>query len=482
MSAFAKGEIKMTKKFAALGLIIAGVAATSVLVRGQGAAQGDAVLQPLRHDAAKELAMKITAPFTFAAVGDIIIRRPVGEGDAGYQVLTKVMREADMTYANMEGPIVSEGTFHGTRSGAPKSVIDELKRMGVRIMTTANNHTLDFGEAGMLETHRLLDAAGIVHAGAGRNLTEAREPRIAATSKGTVAAIGLYSIDSSSNPGRSRYSDATENTAGLNPLHVTPFNVVTAEQMQALKRIRDSVYARRSEVKVPVAPVATNEPADRLQLFGSMYKVGAKPGNLTYELDPRDLKNIITSVRTGKQLADFMVVAIHCHQNSFAFQAYSHDNQTPDLLTQLAHAVIDNGADVFVAHGVHSLRGVEIYKGKPIFYGVSNFFFHEDAASDVTNPNGPPETEPRQPDNMEALLATARYEAGVLAEVRLYPADLGIERNRPLSKIGTPTTPSSDQAQRILEEMQTLSRPFGTTISIENSIGMIRVPRSNSNN
>src|SRR4029077_16580600 len=121
-------------------------------------------------------------------------------------------------------------------------------------------------------------------------------------------------------------------------------------------------------------------------------------------------------------------------------------NQTPDLLTQLAHAVIDNGADVFVAHGVHSLRGVEIYKGKPIFYGVSNFFFPEDAASDVTNPNGPPETEPRQPDNMEALLATARYEAGMLAEVRLYPADLGIERNRPLSKIGTPTTPSSDQA------------------------------------
>ena len=482
MSAFAKGEIKMTKKFAALGLIIAGVAATSVLVRGQGAAQGDAVLQPLRHDAAKELAMKITAPFTFAAVGDIIIRRPVGEGDAGYQALTKVMREADMTYANMEGPILNEGTFHGTRSGAPKSVIDELKRMGVRIMTTANNHTLDFGEAGMLETNRVLDAAGIVHAGAGRNLAEAREARIAATSKGTVAAIGLYSIDGSSNPGRSRYSDATENTPGLNPLHVTPFNVVTAEQMQALKRIRDSVYARRSEVKVPVAPVTTNEPADRLQLFGSMYKVGAKPGNLTYELDPRDLKNIVTSVRTGKQLADFMVVAIHCHQNSFAFQAYSHDNQTPDLLTQLAHAVIDNGADVFVAHGVHSLRGVEIYKGKPIFYGVSNFFFHEDAAPDVTNPNGPPETEPRQPDNMEALLATARYEAGVLAEVRLYPADLGIERNRPLSKIGTPTTPSSDQAQRILEEMQTLSRPFGTTISIENGIGVIRVPRSNSNN
>ena len=70
----------MTKKSAALGLVIAGVAATSVFrvsLRGQGAGQGDVVLQPVRHDASKELAMKITAPFTFAAVGDIIIRRPV---------------------------------------------------------------------------------------------------------------------------------------------------------------------------------------------------------------------------------------------------------------------------------------------------------------------------------------------------------------------------------------------------------------------
>src|SRR5437016_14481037 len=282
----------MTKQSAALGLIIVAVATTSVLrvsLSGQGAGQGDVVLQSVRHDAAKELAMKITAPFTFAAVGDIIIRRPVGEGDAGYQALTKVMREADMTYANMEGPILSEGSFHGTRAGAPKSAIDELKRMGVRIMTTANNHTLDFGPEGMFETQRLLDEAGIVHAGSGKNLADARMPRIAVTPKGTVAAIGMYSIDASSN-NRSRFTDATEDMPGLNPLHVTPYNVVTAEHMQALKKIRDAIYARRPEVRVPVAPVATNEPAGRLQLFQTAFAVGPNPGDLTYEMDPADLK------------------------------------------------------------------------------------------------------------------------------------------------------------------------------------------------
>jgi hypothetical protein len=78
------------------------------------------VAQLVRHDPSRELAMKITQPFTFAAVGDIIIRRPVGEGDAGYQALAKVMREADMTYANMEGPILDEATSADLSPEAPR--------------------------------------------------------------------------------------------------------------------------------------------------------------------------------------------------------------------------------------------------------------------------------------------------------------------------------------------------------------------------
>jgi poly-gamma-glutamate capsule biosynthesis protein CapA/YwtB (metallophosphatase superfamily) len=467
-----------------LALVIAGALAAGVLVRAQGAAMGDAVLQPLTHDVAKELAMKITEPFTFVAVGDIIIRRPVGTGDAGYQALTKVMRDADITYANMEGPILDEATFRGPLAGGPKSVVDELKIMGVRIMTTANNHSMDAGDAGMYETNRLLDEAGIVHAGTGRNLAEARQPRIAATKKGTVAVLGMYSIDPSNSPEPSRYFDATNAKAGLNPLHVTPFNVVTAEQMRGLRQIRDSVYARRGEVGVPVAPVAPNEPADRLELFRSWYKVGAQPGNLTYEIDRNDLRGIVTAVRTGKQLADFMVVAIHCHQNSFAFQAYSHDNQTPDFLVQLAHTVIDNGADAFVAHGVHTLRGVEIYKGKPIFYGVSNFFYQQDPSQDVVNPAGAPPVsggagaQTHQIDDLEALMVTAHFESGKLTEARLYPADLGIEP-RTTSKMGNPSTPKPEIARRILEKVQAISKPFGTNIAIENGVGVIRVPTSN---
>jgi hypothetical protein len=268
----------------------------------------------------------------------------------------------------------------------------------------------------------------------------------------------------------------------VNPLHVEPAAVVSAEQLQELRKIRDAVYARRSQVRVPVAPLSANEPKNRLTLFGTRYKAGdpADVGNLSYTMDRQDFREIMQSIREGKQLSDFMVVAIHCHVNSFAFQAYSHDNSTPDFLIELAHAAIDNGADVFVGHGVHTLRGIEIYKGKPIFYGLSNFIYQNSPIPEITDPSHPENNlldRTHLPDNKEALLATSRYEGGKLVEVRLYPVDLGIDGTRPVSRNGEPLAASPQQAVRILKLVQDLSMPFGTPVEIENGVGVIRVRR-----
>src|SRR6516162_1301093 len=189
--------------------------------------------------------------------------------------------------------------------------------MGIRVMTTANNHTMDGGNEGMLRTNRLLDAARITHAGSGKDLTEARQAQVGITPKGTIGVVGMYSIDPSSNRS-SRYYDARDKWPGLNPLHVTPYNIVTAEQIASLRKIRDASYAHRSEVTVPVAPVPANEKPDELLLFGSRYKVGENVGSLTYTIDRSDLDGIMRSIRVGKQNSDFMVVAIHAHQNSFS--------------------------------------------------------------------------------------------------------------------------------------------------------------------
>ena len=71
-------------------------------------------------------------------------------------------------------------------------------------------------------------------------------------------------------------------------------------------------------------------------------------------------------------------------------------------------------------------------------------------------------------------MVTARFEGGKLVEARLHPADLGIE-HRTTSKAGNPTTPTPEIARRILEKVQAISKPFGTTIAIENGVGVIRV-------
>src|SRR6202042_7393 len=112
-------------------------------------------------------------------------------------------------------------------------------------------------------------------------------------------------------------------------------------------------------------------------------------------------------------------------------------------------------------------------------YGVASFVQHEGPAIEVTDPSRPPVAQQsRQPDSKEVLLTTSRYEGGRLVEVRLYPVDCGIDGTRPVSKAGIPMTPSPEQAHRILKHVQDLSRPFGTTISIEANVGVIRVAQT----
>jgi poly-gamma-glutamate synthesis protein (capsule biosynthesis protein) len=78
-------------------------------------------------------------------------------------------------------------------------------------------------------------------------------------------------------------------------------------------------------------------------------------------------------------------------------------------------------------------------------------------------------------ERMESLLTESRYQDGRLVEVRIHPVDLGQEGSRPLSRLGIPMVPSSAMSQRVLEKLQRLSKPFGTTIAIENGVGVIRV-------
>jgi len=74
-----------------------------------------------------------------------------------------------------------------------------------------------------------------------------------------------------------------------------------------------------------------------------------------------------------------------------------------------------------------------------------------------------------------AYMANTTYKGGRLVEIRIYPVDVGVGK-RPWSRENIPETPSPELARSILERIQKYSEPFGTKISIENNIGVIRVP------
>jgi poly-gamma-glutamate capsule biosynthesis protein CapA/YwtB (metallophosphatase superfamily) len=474
----------------ALVVTLATVYAASLRLTGQapGGAQGSA---SAAHAWTADAAMKINEPFTLASVGDVIIIRPASQStDPGLQSALKVIRDADVGFGNFESLIRDERTFAGPLGGSmmgTKEVAADLKAMGFKLMNRAGNHLVDSGEDGLFETVRLMDEAGLAYAGVGRNLDEARAPRFIETPKGRIGLVGMYS-EAGGNQSRLAATyrvGITGGRPGLNALNLTRAIAVNADHLALLKRIKDGIYDRRTEYANAVRPPA-GDSANAVEFFGTMYKKGSKPGELTYTMNSRDLQENLKSIRNGKQYSDFMIATIHAHQGDSVLQAFLFEGRPPDFLVELAHDAIDNGADAFVGHGPHVLRGIEIYKGKPIFYDLAEFFREWDWSCDCNvGPNGDitqAENVVRgleargvvEAINYESAIALSTFDKGHLQEIRIYP--IWGRHDGPISRRGIPMTAPPAIAQRILQRLQKLSEPFGTRIAIEGSVGVIRPP------
>lgn len=444
---------------------------------------------PPPQDAAIDMAMKITDSFTLASVGDLIIMRPASQfANPAFQSAIKAIRDADVGFGNFEGSISDMRLFEGPTRGfmGTKEVAADVKAMGFDMVNRANNHLFDATVQGMWATNELLDEAGVVHAGAGRNLQDARAAQFFETPKGRVGLVGMTTLPFNPTPAAAA-SFRVGNTGGapgFSAVNLTRHHVVSQQQLNALRAVRDDVLQNRADVTHPIEAPAANEPSDRLQLFGTWYVVGPKPGDYSYTMNPDDLRDILRNIRNGKQYADFMIATIHTHDGHSAVQRVHFGDYPPDFLVELARSSIDSGADAFVGHGVHVLRGIEIYKGKPIFYGMGEFFRQMDWTVPYTRgaPNADEtDAEAAQfwtranlqlPINYESVIALSRFESGQLAEVRLIPIDGG--QDAPYARRGIPQVAAPDVGRRILERLQLLSKPFGTTIIIDGGVGVIR--------
>ncbi len=458
--------------------------ATSVavlLAAGVIAAQAPASKPPAR-DAHRELSTSVADGFTVAAVGDCIMARPVSQ-TPGFAAVGRLVQKADVGFGNFEGTALDaahltaapQAEFGGVWIIDSPLVPKDLKAIGFDVMSRANNHALDWGVEGMQNTSRLLDEAGIVHAGVGDNRAGARAARYFETEKGRVA---LISIASTFTPLARSAPPAGQapGRPGVNALRTTRYSLVTADELNALRKIRDEQPT--GSIRLP-----EKEPADELELFGIRYKVGNRRG-FTYTMDPIDQLEILKAVREAKQMADFVIVTIHAHEPG------NWSQEPADFLPLLAHAAIDAGADEFIGHGPHQIRGVEIYKDRPIFYSLGNFIFQLDLLEPVANdlyeqykmdPASATDAEFNAMWNAlvfggdiwyQSVVTTTKFEKGRLAEIRLTPIDLSYAARG--ADRGVPRVAEAAVGRTILERLQRLSQPFGTRVSIEQGEGVIR--------
>ena len=421
----------------------------------------------------------ITQPWTIAGVGDALVTMRFSMYDEPrFLDVIKRLRESDVAFANLEmlfhefeGAPASESA--GTWMGADPAVAEDLKWAGFDLLSRANNHTSDYGEYGMRRTTEVLDRLRLVHAGVGRNLGEARRPAYLDTPKGRVALISCASTFMA--PAR----------AG----HARP-DVPGRPGLSALRNQRTYKVDQARLADLARVATALGMPEPRpgrngvFNLWGTRFQLAASNG-VEWTANENDTRDILDAVREARRMADFVVVAIHAHEPSNAVR------EPVQFLPPFARAVIDAGADIFLGSGPHRLRGIEIYKDKPIFYSLGDFFFQNDAvqrlpadfleqydlpwsatAADAFDArDNSPRAFSNTQANFESALAISRYEGGRLASVTLHPVTLGYDE--PRSHRGRPRIASPADGQRIIEELAEMSRKFGTTIAYRNGVGVI---------
>jgi poly-gamma-glutamate capsule biosynthesis protein CapA/YwtB (metallophosphatase superfamily) len=482
-----------------------GVAVLSIAI-GHSNAYADDPANPIvkkpsaidtRRPLGAELEMGVADGFTLTTVGDLIISRPLSQyaaRDPGFKEVLDILRSGDALYGNMETPILDMRTFKGypysyagdwTLSALPP-VAKDLRSMGFDFVSRANNHAEDWGIEGMRETSHWLDNAGIVWAGIGENRGQARAPAYYESDKGRV---GIVSFASTFLPTAQALppEGAAPGRPGVSALNVTQYVDVPRDLMRSL-----------AQASCRLQHANCNGIPRSLTIFNQNFRLARSYG-YEYVMDPQDQQEIYRNIREGKQYSDFLVATIHSHDCSRDCDDPAQPQLVAGYLRTLAHNAIDAGADEFVTTGIHNLGPIEIYRGRPIFYGISNFFWsdiqtplphdlyqanqalmnevfaHPERATtwDLSSPldvtGGFAE-----PFIFQTVIAQSTFAHGTLADIKVYAIDLGYGKR--LTESGIPHLASPDEARVIFKRIADATAEYGLPpikMAIDGSVATI---------
>jgi poly-gamma-glutamate synthesis protein (capsule biosynthesis protein) len=244
--------------------------------------------------------------------GDLILDEP--NPDHWLSGIAPALLSADIAIGHLEVPH-SRHTLQAVDDvpapGADPDHLSALARAGFSAVTLAGNHIADLGAPGIADTISGLQAAGIRYTGAGMNLAEASRPALMERDGHRIAVLSYNCVGPAD-------AWATPTRAGCSYIYV---------------RTADG------------SPPRPSAPLDRI--------------------DPAALDLLAAQIGAAKLKADVVVVALH--------KGLVHTRaRLAPYERRLAHAAVDAGATIVVGHHAHIVRGIELYRGVPIFHGLGN--------------------------------------------------------------------------------------------------------------
>jgi poly-gamma-glutamate synthesis protein (capsule biosynthesis protein) len=441
--------------------------------------------------------------FNMTLVGDNIIYTPatVHQGNPKFMSAVNEIRTGDAAFANLETVMPGPTAYPG---GAPRSenlfadpaILKELQWIGFNLFGTSNNHSMDYGVQGVLDTIQTLRQGGAIYAGTGVDLGHARAAGYLSTPHGRVSLVACASTFPQDSPAGQTRPDI-RGRPGLNPLRYDTRYRVSAADFEALKKLNDDLKMMATPGGSNANPTLTfvfppSGPSGNYGTYAT-FEQSEKPGVYTTP-DRSDMAGLTHSIEDARYFSDYVVASIHAHEG-IPGQKAGEVEIPAQFVEAYAHAAIDAGADVFVGSGPHVLRGIEIYKGKVIFYSLGSFIMEDlivepesatmydkynmgldELSSKVHNARSDygRKDELSWPRYWQSAIAHVVFRDGRPSDIKLTPVVLGFGYRAVDG--GWPELAEGAEATQILEHLQKLSEPYGTKIAISNGVGTITIP------
>lgn len=171
-----------------------------------------------------------------------------------------------------------------------------------------------------------------------------------------------------------------------------------------------------------------------------------QPGVRFVPVDVRDLRaqQLFSQIQQLRHTVDFLIVSAHWGPN----WGY----EPPHAQLSFAHALVEAGADLVFGHSGHIVRGVEIYRGRPILYCAGDFI--DDYAVDEVERND------------ESLIFVLDVDRVNGWQLRLYPTEI----RRCQARLAT-----SPRKEAIMSKFQTLCHELGTAVALESDCAVVNI-------